>query len=60
MTHDDDWAHRLAEWRQIEAKYRMTPDQIAAWWAWFYCWPEAGGVADPKEARAEAEGCKKP
>lgn len=50
----------LEELREAEAATRMTPEQVAAWWAWFYCWPEAGGVADPKEARAEAEGRKKP
>lgn len=47
------------EWREAEARYRMTPEQVAAWWAWFYRWPEEGGVADPK-ARAEAERRKKP
>ena len=47
------------EWREAEARYRMTPEQVAAWWAWFYRWPEEGGVADPK-ARAEAERRRKP
>ena len=49
----------LEELRAAEAATRMTPEQVAAWWAWFYRWPEEGGVADPK-ARAEAERRKKP
>ena len=49
---------RTAEWRQIEALYRMTPEQIAAWWRRFYDWPGEGAVSNPK-AQVEAQGRKK-
>ena len=45
----------LQEWLAIEALNRPTPDQVAAWWRWYYSWPEneptsrplATAVADP-------------